>query len=279
MTAAATVLVPLAFLQRDAGDGSSLIETIVRVAVVAVFLLGPLLGSVLKRLGESATKRQQREQAPQRPRPVPRRDMEADGADLWRELLEGRAPERNPPPPEAFDPEPDVAWEFDDAPPGRPEPQRAPATQRAPEPSRRYEPPKPPTLRPAGAPQPATAHGGAALEDRPASLGGLLPADNARERSLAGFELVDEDAIEAGDRDAHVPLAQFSGLESSPFADMFERDPMRFAATTFTESAVALRSFSRAELRRAVLLAEVVAPPVTLRPPHDPLGAPGLRPL
>lgn len=265
--------VPLALLQRDAGDESSLIENIVRVAVVAIFLLGPLLGSVLKRLGESATKGQKRQAAPQRPRPVPRRDMEAEGADLWRELLEGRAPERNPPPPEAFDPEPDFDAEFDDA------PQQRPAPQPAAESTRRYEPPRPPTLRPVGSPQAQTPHAAAALEDRPASLGGLLPADNARERSLAGFELVDEDAIEAGDREAHVPLAQFAGLQSSPFADMFERDPMRFAATTFTESAVALRSFSRAELRRAVLLAEVIGPPVTLRPPHDPLGAPGLRPL
>ncbi len=268
---AAAALVPFAAFaqQRPPQEESDLIGTLVRIAFVLFFFIIPVIGAVLKKFGNALGKQTDRptprvpggELEREVPRDSPRTELERSGKDLWREIMEGRAPEppaSRPPPLFELGSSPDVVV----MPPLRPALEQA---RSAPQPVR------------SAATAPPSVH--EPVEGTAPMYGGLAPADSARERSLAGFELVDEDAIEAGDRVAHVPLAQFAGLASSPFADMFERDPMRFAATAFTESALATRSLTRLELRRAVLLAEVIGPPVILRPGHDPLGAPGLRPL
>jgi hypothetical protein len=218
-------------------DFEGLLKGLIQVALLVFFFGGPLLGR-----GKKAGDADPDQPAP-RPRRASRSEAERKGEDLWKQLLEGLEPKEQKPP---------------SAPPQRPTPRPAQArATTAAQPS--GAPPRPPPI--PGAAQRATGQTGAppaVAASKPAARMAEPSAPEALGTELAPAELndiqfseIDEEAVE---RDPTLgvapPIAATSGEPAVPGVGGARRVGWLDPGTDW---------------RRAMILAEVLGPPVSLR--------------
>ena len=246
-----------------------ILEGLIQLLFIAVFFGIPILRGIFSERSKQAAGRRP---APPKPRPRPERGAERGeerGGDLWRQLLEGiEEPEAKTPVPRPQDPMGD--------PQVRPEStvRRAPSRRR-PEPIEAELEPTPEPVRP--------------QRRRPAPLQVDLPSrdDDGKLRAdlpSAGRSVPTESELEVSGGDDRLPrrvLTELDGLaERTPVSASLGTEPLESAAPTASVAPSRVLSplaSAPEDWRRAVVLAEILAPPIALREPDDGLGPAGLR--
>jgi hypothetical protein len=231
-----------------------LLGRIVQLVAIAIFLGGPLLVQLLRRLLGGAPKPGAAPRRPERGARTPsgRTPAEEDGRDLWRQLMEL-----------------EEAEEAGESATGRSGSPRAPADPLA-DPDVELAQPRPRPPRPSAPAAPERREpvfeGRSSESDPPVTRSVVAEPP----RDLRGLEPVlapvpSEDALETA---VALEVQTLAGLERAA-------PPAQLAQLARVGGAPA-RPTTRAELRRALVLGELLAPPVALRPAgrggHDPLA-------
>jgi hypothetical protein len=248
----------LGMLQKDEPSG---LQTLIQLAVLAFFFLGPLLN---RKKGDGKDGKS----APKRPKPSRPGDAEERGGDLWRQLLDLDPEPERPSPPGSSDPNvPELPRPVTQA--SAPAASASSATTSSrksklpPSPPKRSTP-TPPRRREPLAPTPSESEleSGAGQEDSWAESGHgfedrLEAGGSSEERLERGGS--SEESLERGGSVQRESLAELSGLASRSLSESMVGAEVDDLIDDPREQA------RRASWRAAVIAAEVLGRPVALR--------------
>ncbi|MAF66213.1 MAG: hypothetical protein CMJ84_11225 [Planctomycetes bacterium] len=248
-----------------AGVALAISSDLLETALVALFLLVAAAQAILRRVGGDEPRPRRRAAPPSRTERLPGHGgggREVEGAGDWRALLEGRSPAAPEPRPEGR------ASPAPGAPPSPPAPPEPPHADRA-TPLREFTTsalPKRTASLQGDLPRPREAMVGAPAPEVGGGGGtsGNLASDFGSDRPSWHM-------LGAGDL-AHVPSEDAPGIEPSLAASLARHEGHAEGARPRRDARVrALRS--RDAWRKAVVAAEVLGPPVSLRSPENAPGA------
>lgn len=257
----------LGLLQKDEPSG---LQTLIQLAVLAFFFLGPLLNR--KKDGGKGGK-------PARKSPKPSKssspsDAEERGGDLWRQLLDLDPEPQRPSPPASSDPNvPELPRPVTQASAPSAAPSRA-KSELPPSPPKRSKPKPAPRREPlTPTPSESELESGAGQEDAWAEAGrgfeGRLEAGGSPEERLE-MGGSSEEALERGGGVQRSALTELSGLTSRSLSESVTGAEVDDLGDDPREQA------RRASWRAAIVAAEVLGRPVALRD-SDAEGPLGLR--
>ena len=247
------------------------LQTLIQLAVLAFFFLGPLLN---RKKGDGKGARPSR-QSSKAPKPASPSEAEERGGDLWRQLLDLDPEPERPSPPVSSDPNvPELPRPVTQASaPGRSAQARA-KSKLPPSPPKRSKPKPAPRREPlAPTPSESELESGAGQEDAWAEAGrgfeDRLEAGGSPEEllELGGSS---EEALERGGGVQRESLTELSGLTSRSLSESVTGAEVGDLSDDPREQA------RRASWRAAIVAAELLGRPVALRD-SDAEGPLGLR--